>query len=202
MSHDLSLTFGLALGTLALVGTACPTSDFDPIGPSGGTLAAFCSGPAGQTGCCIGSRLVWCEGAKAVAIECAENQCGYYTSGGFYDCYAYDQGPNRDCPTSDATVCAPTCNGRCGVDDGCGGTCGCSASHTCQDSICVKGSTPTRCEDLMHIGCCDGTTRRFCKDGEETSEVCSDSCGWNPSGWYACGFSEGEPSGVWPRACD
>ena len=201
MSHPFS-RLAIALVCLFTI-SACATDDGtgSTSTSGGGSLAAFCAGPAGSTGCCVGSTLVWCENNQAIAIECAANQCGFWTPGGFYDCYAYDEGPNRDCPASDGTVCQPTCNGRCGVSDGCGGTCGCPNSQTCQGTICVKGSSPAPCERLMHIGCCDGATRQYCQDSEERSESCSDGCGWNPSGWYDCGFSGEDPTGVWPLAC-
>lgn len=191
----------LGVAGLSLVAGCAADEPVAPVGPGVGTLAAFCAGGAGGPGCCDGTRLVWCEGGSAIAIECGTNSCGYYGPGGIYDCYATEAGPQRACPVSDSTVCQPTCSGRCGVSDGCGGTCGCSSNASCVDNVCAKGPSPTACEKLMHVGCCDSNVRRFCVNGAETSETCVDGCGWNPAGWNSCGFSGSDPSGDWPRTC-
>jgi len=207
------LLLATLLSATLLLSTGCPEDDPAPTAPAPttttGTLANFCAGPPGQTGCCVGSTLTWCENGKAIAIECGVNQCGWYTTGsGGYDCYAYEDGPNRNCPTASDEICVPTCSGRCGVSDGCGGTCGCPSNRTCQNTICIEGSQPTACEKLMHVGCCDGDTVRYCQDtngdfvGEEQADACSNGCGWNPAGWYACGYTGADPSGDWPRACN
>lgn len=181
--------------------TAAPEDRGEP----SGTLAAFCQA-VGDTGCCAGSRVVWCEGGGAVAIECASHGCGWDSAGGFYNCYSSGGDPSGDhpraCPGADEGACVPSCSGRCGLDDGCGGTCRCSdlLSQSCQGGICAKAGSPSACERIAHVGCCEGDTRRHCNAGELETESCANGCGWS-EGWYQCGGAGEDPSGAWPLAC-
>lgn len=60
------------------------------------------------------------------------------------------------------------------------------------------------CGPLNGYGCCAGDLNKYCSVKETVSDDwCGDSgCGWDPGhGYYACGFTGADPSGLQPRTC-
>jgi len=102
------------------------------------------------------------------------------------------------CPGDDPppATCQPQCTNRTCGDDGCGGSCGsCEADQTCTpQGFCIGGEV---CEGVTLTGCCtgDGTTLKYCKNGELQTLDCEGFlCGFREeAGVYTCGF-EADPS--------
>jgi len=166
-------------------------------------------------GCCrADGATVWCDGGALVEVACpsaspAEPRCGWVTSEAYYFCTDGQEAPSPDpafpylCP---GESCPPDpCAGR-----ECGFACGqpCGTCPDASDRCTPEGScAPDACGELTLVGCCDGTLSVWCQDDEVRTQDCASdvppACGWDVSeGWYDCGFTEGDPTGVHPRSCD
>ena len=135
-------------------------------------------------GCCSRQTLWWCEGGTLKELDCSSKpKCGWNMSG-FYDC--------NTSGTSDPTgTLSLTCAGL--FPDGGGPA----------DSG-VDGS-PGPCGSIPLEGCCDGTTLKYCDEGQLRQVSCAinPSCGWFPLGqYYDCGTDGLEdPTGTYPQVC-
>ena len=118
------------------------------------------------------------------------------------------------CPDPDAPVsCAGYCGGEHPAGCYCDATCvdyGDCCADVCEACGLGCGTTPTGCGDIAGIGCCEGSTLKFCNTESNliVQDCGSSGCGWeaDPPGWegpgyYECGFSGADPSGDNPIAC-
>jgi V8-like Glu-specific endopeptidase len=85
------------------------------------------------------------------------------------------------------------------------------AAEGCGDGLCADdetaGSCPADCAPcgpLPPQGCCDGETLYRCDGGTLRATSCGEaSCGWSGSAseGYACGYTDEDPTGLYPRSC-
>ena len=169
------------------------------------------TGGGGQTGCgditfegcCDGPTLQYCDAGQIQGGHCTSG-CGWNSSNGWYDCGYSGADPSGENPLScdDLGGCTPTCGGAVCGDDGCGGSCGaCGAGETCSAGQCeaVGGAD---CGDIEYVGCCDGSTLKYCENNELKSLACQ-TCGWNGgASFYDCQQTGADPSGQNPYSCD
>jgi len=79
--------------------------------------------------------------------------------------------PSQD-PDAGRIECETTCQGKCGVPDGCGGTCGCTSGTRCEESECVADGCGKCSEGEMCVG-----DRCVCAPSCEDRACESDGCG-------------------------
>jgi len=120
-----------------------------------------------ESGCCDGSRVLWCAEGEIVSQDCGElpgpsHTCGWNALEGRYTCGGSGEDPLGLFPAACVKDCTPDCTGNeCGPD-GCGGSCGeCSTWQRCEAGKCEACS-------------CDG---RECGD-----DGCGGDCGQCPEG--------------------
>jgi hypothetical protein len=137
--------FALGLGALSL--TACGDTTRGPApAPAPETCAPACDGKAcgpdgcgGSCGACPSGEVCTIDAqcvATAPPADCAKScadlgyDCGEHCGASCGTC----DGPQESC-RDHACVCEPRCGAaRCGVDDGCGGTCApCTTVASCAD---------------------------------------------------------------------
>ena len=130
---------------------------------------------------------------EACVPACDGKECGDDGCGGI--CGACGAGDT--CIGGQCLGCIPKCDDKQCGDDGCGGECGpCLAGQVCNGGAC------TGCGVLGWVGCCDGDVTRWCQSGEPQARTCEGGCGWDgEQGWYDCGFTGADPSGLHGRAC-
>lgn len=103
-------------------------------------------------------------------------------------------------------ACQPSCDGKVCGDDGCGGSCGeCPAGSECDTGACVAPG-PKTCDEAHGLpGCCYSGDVFWFENGYLQGGLGScgeEGCGWDPGGgYYACGFSGADPSGLLPIEC-
>jgi hypothetical protein len=105
-----------------------------------GTCGAYacCDWPGpNENGACVNGRCeYWCVDG---ATYC-DGRCTFldWDAGNCGAC-GFSCGDNENCWGGVCqTICIPNCNGNaCGVDDGCGGLCGCPEGMWCYDYTCV-----------------------------------------------------------------
>lgn len=106
------------------------------LGDAGGTATVAC-----RTSACVGGSDYWycsAEGTPSNMGPCppADNDAGFFDS-----------------------ACTPTCPiGACGINDGCGNLCQCSAGLICQNNVCGNG--------------CAGMPGDYCGLGGDASTSC------------------------------
>ena len=173
----------------------CQGYDYECVDPCAGRECGHDCGVA--CGSCTAGEAI-CELLSGQCLECtcAGLECGTDFCG-------------NACGTcADATFCSSeqkcepcSCEGAACGEDGCGVACGtCADSLTCDPRTrqCVEAP----CAGLGAEGCCEGTTNFFCLGGDLDSEVCTDTCGWDPTEeWYGCGFTGEDPTGTFAKTC-
>ena len=148
-------------------------------------MASKC-GSITRAGCCYDNRVVWCERGRLVALDCHRRPvCGWRPSG-IYDCGTAGRA------SSDAQ----------------GRRAGRPAPYRCNFG---KGGAPPRlrqprqCKTVSTVGCCVGSTLKFCDEGRLRAINCSGNlrCGWRGVGQlYNCGTEgKADPSGRHPKSC-
>jgi hypothetical protein len=98
-------------------------------------------------------------------------------------------------------IAGGTTGGGTGGGTGAGGS-GAAGSGT---GTGAGGGTVVSCSDQSgNIGCCAGGSVTFCDNtGTIQTQSCAGKpCGWDPNnGYYDCGFTGTDPSGMWPLTC-
>ncbi len=139
-------------------------------------------------GACASGQASWCDFGQVQTATCGAGQaCGWDPDGGHYGCV-------------DGSACVPSCGGKACGSDGCGGVCGtCAAGQVCSAGQCVSDGS---CGDIGSVGCCEGSTLKYCNSQNSLSTQQCQSCGWDSNdGWYDCGYSGSDPTGQNPKAC-
>jgi agmatine/peptidylarginine deiminase len=112
------------------------------------------------------------------------------------DCVAPDDGYDHACyPTNNTT--SPICWGPDWL-------CSCNNCDVCGPPAGGGGGVDDPCDGIGYEGCCDGTTLKYCDNGEIKGGGCGgQGCGWDgENGYYDCGGSGADPSGTFPISCD
>jgi hypothetical protein len=112
----------------------------------GGTCPPGCSG--GQM--CVGNQCVDCQNDAQCASLNGSDGCveGYCDAG---SCKTRNAPSTKSCRGSgtcrSGSCCTPDCTNKCGVANGCGGTCPttCPGGMTCSNGACCTPSCGTRC---------------------------------------------------------
>jgi MYXO-CTERM domain-containing protein len=139
-------------------------------------------GKVPEQGCCNGQVLYFCKGGTLKSIDCSSKpKCGWSNSG-FHDC-------NTSGAPDPTGTFALYCWGLLpdgGVFDG-------------------SADAGGECGEIGIEGCCDGTTLRYCQEGQLKSVSCglNPTCGWFAMGqYYDCGTQgASDPTGTYPRVC-
>ena len=144
-------------------------------------------GPSGcglvpEEGCCNGQVLYFCAQGVLKSIDCASKpRCGWSNSG-FHDC-------NTSGAPDPSGTFALYCWGL--LPDG--------------GAFDGAADASGECGGIGLEGCCDGTTLRYCQEGELKSVSCAlnPTCGWFAMGqYYDCGTQGiADPTGTYPREC-
>jgi hypothetical protein len=116
--------------------------------------ACFCVGSTGSTTTTVPCGAAGCSGGTAFV-------CSYGTPIPIGTCGGDDGGLEASTESDATSSCTPRCDGvTCGNDDGCGGTCQCSAGLPCVGGSCGNGCQ-RQVGDLCSIdggaggvGCC------------------------------------------------
>jgi len=184
------------------VGECTPTCGEHTCGPDG------CGGTCGT---CTDGRHCSADGQCVAGWFCNP---AYQGSGDGCDCNCGAYDPDCDDPTGwimgcepwqtcDATgactpdVCPPDCAGKACGDDGCGGSCGgCPLDlPVCADGACHADP----CLGVTSLGCCDGSTLRYCAGGALVATDCTEGgdpeavCGWQTDPFGFSGHDCGRP---------
>ena len=158
----------------------------------GGYCGQCNAGFACEAGACVSTCTPSC-GTK----ECGSDGCG----GSCGDC----PGAAPICQAGKCKAeCETNCSGKDCGSDGCGGSCGnCPNGTSCTGGKCVEQAD--ECDGITYEGCCEGSTLKYCEDGELVVADCGGSpkCGWKAeSKLYDCGTQGGsDPSGVFKKDC-
>jgi hypothetical protein len=157
-----------------------------------GGMCGLCVWPkvCGASNSCVGGCTPSC-GSKVCGSDGCGGSCGTCSTG--------------SCNTSGQCVgtCTPSCGGKVCGGNGCGGSCGTCSTGSCNDAgQCT--TTATGCGSITDIGCCSGTTLKYCSSGQLETLSCSSSpsCGWSTSGYYDCGTAGGsDTTGTYAKTC-
>ncbi len=161
-----------------------------------------CSGgacPAGQAcvgGACICNPSSCPNGCCSTGQSCEAGNADPLCGKGGESCQSCAT-PSQVCRDQDCQACTPQCSGSCEVDDGCGGTCGCSSGNECDNQICV----PIECRHCTDTGDCQtqcqlwGSSGGVCESPGSSDP--GDCCDCNPisSGSNTIGFLDSVTSG-------
>lgn len=147
-------------------------------------------------GCCQGDTVIWCTQFGQYEVSCGPvGGCGWSEYDMYYTCgpmiiyespwFAY---PRKCEEYPHEMVCG---DGECnGSED----------YKSCPADCIEKG-----CQFDAPDGCCDGTTVKYCLDGQQLQVSCTPhpECGWHYSEeQYVCGtYGETDPSGIRPKSC-
>ena len=151
-------------------------------------------------GCCDGSTLNTCDDGGSTTQSCGGQGCGWSNTTMAYQCGGSGAGPIANAPLQCGAMCVPNCAGKTCGSNGCGGSCGtCGQNESCLGGVCQENNDP--CGGIGYVGCCDGSTLKYCDSGQLVTTACQN-CGWEAdNGWYNCGASGSDPSGQNPKSC-
>jgi hypothetical protein len=169
---------GKADGAAAQPDSQVGTSDTTPGQPDQGmTPQDFCA-KVRDVGCCDPTHgVVWCDSGQVQSLACS-GSCGWDSQNGIYDCEMTGEDPSgqhpKACPQPVPLGCQPSCPaGKCGMDDGCGKTCGCKTGEICSNGSCVPDTGG--CTDGQKR--CNGDDVEICQGGTWVKkETCPNGC--------------------------
>jgi hypothetical protein len=161
----------------------CPESQTCDGGGHCGTAGGGNCGNLTFEGACEQDDKVvkWCEGDQVKTQDCT-------AFGDDFKCSWVENQETYWCTNS----CQSACDGKeCG-DNGCGASCGsCNGGQVCNDTgTCVAAPGGGECGDITVAGQCEGTTLKYCLNGELKAISCGQygkTCGWDADlEWNGC----------------